>query len=123
MAYAYNSAHADGIEESAHEIPDLMQLWQENCDDDGEPLDDRVGVDSLAMHMQVAQPGGSFFMPATSPVADAKGKTDVHSSLVGLSWDFPPNRPNDRAVLSPWMADWGVPGWEYSNGKRIWLVK
>ena len=40
-------------------------------------------------------------------------------SLVGLAWPFPPNRPNDRSVLSPWMADWGVPGWRYDSGNRV----
>jgi hypothetical protein len=119
LAYAFNATHADGIKENANQLPELMQRWEEQCDDNGEPLDDRVGVDSIALHGQVAPPGGVFTMPATAPRPDAKGNTKVSLSLVGLSWDFPPNRPNDRAVLSPWMPDWGIPGWRYSNGKRI----
>jgi hypothetical protein len=123
MAYAFNATHADGIEESAKELPELRQRWEEHCDDTGHPLDDRVGVDSIAMHGQVTDPGDEFTMPATAPFPDAKGNTEVSPSLVGLSWDFPPNRPNDRAVLSPWMEDWDIPGWEYKGGKRVWLVR
>lgn len=121
MAYAYNATHADGVEEAAKEIPELMMQWQEFCDDDGEPMDDRVAVDSIAMHGQVASPGSEFFMPATAPFPDADGETKVPFKLVGLGWEFPPNRPNDRAVLSPWMEDWGVPGWRYAGGRRIQL--
>lgn len=119
MAWASNATLADGIAESAAEIPELMQRWEEHCDDEGAPLDDRVWVDSIAMHGQVAAPGDVFVMPATAPFPDARGDTDVPSRLVGLSWAFPPNRPNDRSVLSPWMSDWGVPGWRYRRGSRV----
>jgi len=123
MAYAFNATHADGMVESAAALPSLRMRWEEHCDNDGEPLDDRVAVDSLAMHGQVTIPGGSFTMPPTSPVATPgkKGGTIVPAALVGLSWEFPPNRPNDRAVLSPWMEDWGVPGWLWAGGKRLYL--
>ena len=121
---AFNSTHRDGIEESAKEIPELGMRWEEFCDDEGRPLDDRVGVDSIAMHGQVCDADGTFTMPAEAPfptMGDKKGRTDVPDGLVGLTWDHPPNRPNDRSTLSPWMPDWGVPGWRYSNGRRIWL--
>lgn len=118
-AYAYNVTHRDGIEESAKEIPELMQQWQEHCDASGAPLDDRVAVDSLAMHGQCAPAGGVFTMPPTAPFPDKKGNTEVPDSLVGLQWEYPPNRPNDRAVISPWMPDWGVPGWIWRGGRRV----
>jgi hypothetical protein len=121
MAYAYNATHRDGILECAEEVPEMMQQWLEFCDESGEPLDDRVGVDSIAMHGQVAPAGGMFYMPRTAPFPNAKGETEVYHKLVGMSWEFPPNRPNDRSVLSPWMKDWGVPGWRYSKGRRIQL--
>jgi hypothetical protein len=121
MAYAFNATHADGMLESAADLPALRMRWEEHCDNAGNPLDQRVAVDSLAMHGQVALPGGVFVMPPTAPVADTNGVTKVPSGLVGLSWDFPPNRPNDRAVLSPWMPDWGIPGWAWSGSKRIQL--
>lgn len=123
LAYAFNATHADGIAESAQEIPELRQRWEEHCNELGQPLDNRVAVDSIAMHGQVSSAGGEFFMPDDAPFPDAKGNTQVPAALVGLSWDFPPNRPNDRAVLSPWMPDWGVPGWEYRAGSRFWLVR
>lgn len=119
LAWAHNATLADGMEESAKEIPELKQRWEEHCDDSGAPLDDRVWVDSIAMHGQVASPGDMFTMPATAPFPDARGDTDVPDRLVGLSWAFPPNRPNDRSVLSPWMSDWGVPGWRYRGGSRV----
>lgn len=123
MAYAFNATHADGIEKSSEDIPELRMRWEEHCDEQGNPLDDRVAVDSLAMHGQVAEAGEGFTMPPTSLIPDANGNTSVSRSLVGLSWDFPPNRPNDRAVLAPWMKDWGVPGWEWRGGRRVWLVR
>ncbi len=119
MAYAFNATHADGMLESAADLPTLRMRWEEHCDNAGAPLDGRVAVDSLAMHGQVVAPGGLFVMPPTSKVSDAKGETKVPAGLVGLSWEFPPNRPNDRAVLSPWMPDWGIPGWAWSGSKRI----
>lgn len=123
LSYAFNQSARDAVAESAAEIPELMQRWEENCSDDGEPLDDRVAADSIALHGQVASPGQAFFMPATAPFPDAEGNTNVQKGLVGLSWDFPPNRSNDRAILSPWMESWGVPGWRYEAGRRVWLVK
>lgn len=124
LSYAFNQSARDAVQESSAEIPELMQRWEENCDDSGEPLDDRVAADSISMHGQVAAPGQEFTMPSgPAPFPDADGNTKVSEALIGLAWDFPPNRPNDRAVLSPWMADWGVPGWRYQAGRRVWLVR
>ena len=117
-AWAFSATARDGIVESAGELDGLMQQWVEHCDDEGRPLDDRVGVDSIALHQQVAPAGGLFTMPAEAPHPDARGQTKVHASLVGKAWPFPPNRPNDRSSLSPWMASWGVPGWRYVGGRR-----
>jgi hypothetical protein len=119
LAWADNAAISDGLRDMSKDFPDIRQRWEEYCDADGEPMDDRVGVDSIAMHGQVAAVGGLFTMPATSPFPDAKGKTDVPKSLVGRSWEFPPNRPNDRSVMSPWMKRWGIPGWQYLGGRRV----
>jgi hypothetical protein len=91
-----------------------MQQWVEMVGEDGQPYDDRVGVDSLAMHGQVADVDEEFTMPAKAPNGQP-----VSDSLVEESWEFPPNRPNDRAVLAPWRQEWGVPGWRYKAGKRV----
>jgi hypothetical protein len=120
VAWAYNATHADGVEEAKEDLPDIMMRWSEHVDDfTYSPLDQRVGVDSIAMHGQLAPPGGMFTMPSTAPVPDWTGNTFVDDSLVGESWSFPPNRPNDRAVLAPWRPDWGIPGWIWRNGRRV----
>jgi hypothetical protein len=118
-AWSVNSTHNDGIKEIAKEDPALLSQWTEFCGPDGAPLDDRVGVDSIALAGQVAAPGDLFTMPATAPFPDAKGNTQVSPSLVGKSWEFPPNRPNDRATILPWKKDWGRPGWKYKSGRRV----
>lgn len=121
-SWAFSASARDGIAEAAAELPDMMMRWSEHVGDDGEPLDDRVSVDSLAMHGQVAPPTGLFTMPDSAPTADAKGNTDVPDSLAGRTFAHPPNRPNDRAVISPWRRSWGIPGWEW-RGRRVWLVR
>jgi hypothetical protein len=121
--YAANVTHSDGIVEIAKEETGLMQQWIEFCAPDGRPLDDRVDVDSIAMHGQLTEPGGVFTMPASAPFPNADGETDVPPSLVGKSWAVPPCRPNGRETVQAWKKEWGVPGWKYANGRRVWLNK
>ncbi len=119
LSWAFNATQADGIEAAAAELPDMMMRWSEHCTDAGVPLDDRVAVDSIAMHGQLTAPGGLFVMPPTAPHPDAKGVTKVPDRLVGMSWEFPPNRPNDRSVVQPWRPHWGIPGWMWHDGRRV----
>lgn len=120
VAWAYNATHADGVQAARSDLPDIMMRWSEHVDDATyEPLDARVAVDSIAMHGQLALPNGKFTMPPSAPVADSKGHSIVPVALVGKSWAFPPNRPNDRAVLAPWRPGWGVPGWVWRSGRRV----
>jgi hypothetical protein len=115
LSYSANASARAAIEEQAVELEgDMWMRWSEHVSDDGMPLDDRVGVDSEAMHGQVAPPGGMFVQPPTNRTGEAVG-----DSLVGREWACPPNRPNDRAVLVPWRAHWGVPGWQWSGGRRV----
>lgn len=120
-AWAFNATHADGMAEAAEELPDLMMRWSEYVDDDtGQPLDERVAVDSLAMHGQVVPPGGRFVIPPSSDVPDAKGRTEVPESLLARGEvAFPPNRPNDRATVTPWRPGWGVSAWVWRDGRRV----
>lgn len=118
-AWAINATHSEGIKEIAEESPGLEQQWTEFCGPDGAPLDSRVSVDSIALAGQVAPPGGVFTMPATAPFPDAKGETRVPEALVGKTWEFPPNRPNDRATIMPWRKAWGRPGWRFKGGRRV----
>ena len=114
-AYAFNVTAADAVQDAKSDLPDMMMRWSEHVDDaTGQPLDKRVGVDSLAMHGQVVVAGGAFTMPPSAP----NGKS-VAASLIGKQWTHPPNRPNDRAVVQPWRPHWGIPVWEWRNGRRV----
>lgn len=109
-AYALNATHADGLAAAAQELSDLEMRWCEHVSDaTDEPLDNRVGEDSVILHGQVARPGSLFVMPPGA---------DVGRSLAGGTWPFPPNRPNDRAVLAPWRPGWGIESWRLVNGRR-----
>jgi hypothetical protein len=110
---AYNKAHAAGIAALSEEDPSVYMRWTEHVDDlTGEPKDNRVGQDSLVLHGQVARPGKLFHMP-NDPRAP--------KAMIGKTWQHPPNRPNDRSILLPWKPGWGIPAWEFRNGKRVRL--
>lgn len=114
LSYAANKSIRSANDAQAAELDgDLWMRWSEHVSDAGAPLDDRVGEDSEAMNGQVAPPGESFTQPPLTPRGE-----QVSESLVGESWLTPPNRPNDRAVLTPWRFHWGVPGWLWRDGRR-----
>lgn len=111
----HNEAMSESIDTVAldPEFQGLAKRWTEMVDDaTGMPLDTRVGRDSLVLHGQVARPGRLFTMPP-DPLAPV--------TMVGQSWRHPPNRPNDRAVLTPWMPGWKIPAWAYQAGTRVSL--
>jgi hypothetical protein len=100
-AFSFNAAQQESIVALAEEYPDVRKRWTELVDDrTGRPLDKRVAADSLALHGQVALPDGLFVMPA-----------GVSSPPPGTWLPYPPNRPNDRAVVTPWRRGWGIPAW------------
>ena len=110
---AYNGAIEDGIDAMRDEFPDLRARWTEHVDDSTWlPMDDRVAPDSMALHGQVKRPGGVFVMPGSGP-----------ADLVGKTYESPPNRPNDRAVLTPWRRSWGIPAYEMRDGRKVWLTR
>lgn len=114
-AYAFNATHADAIGETTKSFPDMMMRWVEYVSDVTlVPFDDRVGDDSVALHGQLTRPGGFFVMPSVHPKPPMK----ISPSLKGQSWQHPPNRPHDRAVLQPWRPGWGW-GWIMSGGQRV----
>lgn len=115
LSLAHNNAESLAIREAARTMPDLMQRWTERVNDmTWQPLDNRVAFDSMAMHGQLAPPGGVFTMP-NDPAVSTK--------IWGKSWPHPPNRPHDRAVLTPWRKSWGIPGWVLRNGTKVWLSR
>jgi hypothetical protein len=114
-SFAFNASVTDGIHVIGREFPDMRIRWVELVSDQtGEPLDNRVANDSLALHGQLKTRDGVFIMPR-----DRR----VDSKLYGKTYDAPPNRPNDRAVLMPWRKAWGIPGWVYRDGTRRWVVR
>jgi hypothetical protein len=113
LSFASSASARAAMDEQADELDgDLWTRWSEHVSDTGTPLDDRVGVDSEAMHGQVAPPGGQFTQPPRAPSGE-----EVGDSLALKTWSHPPNRPNDRAVLTPWRSHWDVPGWVW-KGRR-----
>lgn len=117
LSWASNATQADGIEAARETMPDMMMQWRELVSDAGNPLDNRVGVDSEAMHAQVVVPGTPFTCPRKAPSGE-----HVPDDLADERVDFPPNRPNDRGVVAPWRRAWGIPGWKYVIGRRVWIV-
>lgn len=110
---AYARGQGEVIRFAIREDPRIMKRWTEMVDDaTGRPLDNRVGIDSVVLHGQVASPDGVFTMPA-----DPRAPT----RMIGQSWSGPPNRPNDRAVLLPWRPGCGLPAWRLVSGARVQL--
>jgi len=128
--WAFNATQAVGMEEVAEELDDLMMRWVENVGDDYRPLDDRVSLDSIAMHGQVTKPGSVFRFPRSLPsgaptTSRRPGRNKVEtwpevlSRFRGQSWSAPPNRPLDRASIQPWRPHWGIPAWRWVGGRRV----
>lgn len=110
-AAAWNAGHSASTAELAEDFEDVYNRWCEYVDDvTGSPLDDRVAVDSLALHGQVAKPGDAFVMPPDNRVS---------SLLWGKRYMHGPNRPNDRSVTMPWRPHWGTPAWIWKNGQKV----
>lgn len=109
-SWAYNSSTADSLKEAAQDVPELRQRWVEHCDDEsGQPNDDRVGEDSIALHGQVVATGKPFHAPPW--ITWPKGQEKV--------FYFPPSRPNDRACLFPWFPGMGVIAYEIKAGRKV----
>lgn len=113
LAWAASATQADGIGVAREVIPELQIQWRELVSDEGIPLDDRVGVDSISLHLQVIVPGGMFVCPPRTPEGE-----EVPDSLSYEQIAHPPNRPNDRSSIVPWRSGWGVPAWRWA-GRRV----
>jgi hypothetical protein len=123
-AFAFNATCRESVEALADEIPGLAMRWTEYIDDAGTRLDDRVADDSVLMHGQICPAGGVFTFPDpdSAPAGLALLGTSTMTGLLGKSWRHPPNRPNDRATIAPWLPEYGVPGWSLVNGRRVALI-
>lgn len=121
LATAFNVTQADGVREISRELPDIMMRWTEYVDDaTGRPLDDRVDPDSMIMHGQVAPAGGEFVFPDDfGDYVDAKAAKRLERFR---GWrGLPLLRPNGRETLSPWRPHWGIPAWQWVDGRRVEL--
>lgn len=111
-AWTFNAVRIDATREVGE--TGYFLRWTELVDDaTGEPLDDRVAADSLVLHGQVALPGGVFTMPPNR---------NVRESEWNRTWAHPPNRPNDRSVLTLWRPGLDVPAWIWRDGERVPLA-
>lgn len=111
LSMSYNSGHVASTQLLGDEFDDVWNRWCEYVDDTtGRPLDNRVAIDSIVLHGQVARPGKPFVMPPDERVpATLWGKTFLNG----------PNRPNDRSVTMPWRPHWGTPAWEWRDGRKV----
>ena len=108
----YNAEMRDSLVALANTVPGLQMRWTEHVSDlTGLPTDHKTAPDSVVLHGQIPTSDGLFHMPSV-PGAGA---------WAGDAWSCPPNRPNDRAVLTPWMQGWDVPAWQYRDGKKFHL--
>ncbi len=80
---AYNKSNHEAIKESARQLPDMLQILSAT-------FDDRTGADSIATHGMVRRVSEPF------------------DSWYG-QFDHPPDRPNDRGVITPHRARWPLP--------------
>lgn len=110
-ARAFNSTQQTAILLLSEEFPTMRKRWTELVDEaTGRPMDSRVAKDSMVLHGQIADASRPIIMPQ-----DSRAPTD----MVGKSWQFPPNRPNDRAVLVPWMPGWPVSVYRVEGTSRV----
>lgn len=117
-SFASNATVADGVQDIAEEVDGAWLRWEEHVSDDGEPLDDRTSKDSLSLHGQCVKPGGLFML-----LPETLDGEEVDSDLVGQTWAFPPNRPNDRASVTMWMPSWGGLAWKVVGDDREYLSR
>ncbi|TAL41168.1 MAG: hypothetical protein EPN91_11305, partial [Salinibacterium sp.] len=90
MAYAHGATKHAALERIRDDqAPALQKKLLEMVDDD------RVGDDSLLIHGQAVNVDEPFTW-----------KKRVGKGWATEAFMFPPNRPNDRAVVVPWNPDW-----------------
>lgn len=120
VATAYNLAIQYAIEAVSKDLNIKIWLrWCELIDERTQlPLDAHVAGDSMVLHGQVALPGTMF----TMPIVTGRDEEKEAARFEGQSWNGPPNRPNDRSVLSLWTPETGLMAYVVRNGKRVFLT-
>jgi hypothetical protein len=95
LSYSYGVANQRALEELRPAAPRMMKRLVATHDD-------RTGDDSIKLDGQTVP----VDQPFVWVVADSKG----HPTGKVVRYMQPPNRPNDREVVVPWMADWPASG-------------
>jgi hypothetical protein len=80
---AYGRASWETIREADQQLEDMSKIWSET-------FDERTAADSYACHGQIRRPEETF------------------ETWYGLA-QFPPMRPNDRAIIVPHRVSWPIP--------------
>ena len=90
LAHAYNASYLEHVKPLHASDDDLIVRWVEHVSDaTRQPLDSRVGKDSVFLHGQVRVPGKPF-----------------NDAIIGGSPVAPPNRPRDRGRLVLMRRSW-----------------
>jgi hypothetical protein len=125
-SFAFSSATASALDEASEIVPGLMRQWVEHVSDSGQPLDNRVAIDSIVLHSQVCfQPEGASFVPRTARITGGTGGFEmpidnrVSAKLWGQRYAHSPNRPNDRSTIGGWKPTWDFPAYMVVNGRRV----
>lgn len=95
MQWSYGVAHQRAMEELKPAVPKMRKRLVST-------FDDRTGKDSKALNGQTVD----VDQPFVWVVKDARG---VPTGKV-VRYMQPPNRPNDREVVIPWIDTWGAAG-------------
>lgn len=94
MSYSYHATNQRGLEQLAPAVPKMMKRLVTTHDD-------RTGEDSIELDGQTVP----VDQPFVWVVKDARG---APTGKV-VRYMAPPNRPNDRETVIPWVAGWADP--------------
>lgn len=94
LSYSYGVAAQAGMEDLRQKVPKMMKRLVAT-------FDDRTGADSKELNGQTVPVDHPFLWVVT----DSKG----HKTGKIVKYMQPPNRPNDREVVIPWMEGWAAP--------------
>lgn len=93
MSYSYHVTAQRGLEQLAPAVPKMMKRLVTTHDD-------RTGEDSIELDGQTVPVDQPFVWVVKDARGEPTGKV--------VRYMAPPNRPNDRETVIPWLESWGV---------------
>lgn len=93
MSYSYHVTNQRGLEQLAPAVPKMMKRLVATHDD-------RIGEDSVELDGQTVPVDQPFVWVVKDARGEPTGKV--------VRYMAPPNRPNDRETVIPWLESWGV---------------